>query len=209
MGLGRNKAGSRGLMRKTLITLVLLGLGGPAFAAQQQVYKWNAANELYFVLPTPQSLYLKGSKATEVAHPLGLGVRAVGNGDFFGRTGAVQIQAIKTAHNGSFWLLDFLAGVEYIEPKAESRRLRFMLAALGDIGLADTNFYMVPVLSAGLLYTTDPAAATPAGITLNMFWRPVKIDIPDAGGGRDGTLRPVLGLKLGYIFEGFWSVKDK
>jgi len=29
------------------------------------------------------------------------------------------------------------------------------------------------------------------------------------GGGRSGTLKPALGFKVGYIFEGFWKVKEK
>ncbi|MCM2266474.1 MAG: hypothetical protein NDI60_01720 [Elusimicrobiales bacterium] len=194
-------------MRKTIGVLILLGLALPALAADKPVYKWNAANELYVLLPTPQNLYLKSSRATEIVHPLGLGLRAVGNGELFGRTGGLQVQLVKTAHNGSFWLLDFLAGVEYVTPKTEGRPLRFTVAALGDLGLADTNFYLAPILSAGLIYTTDQAADTPVGLTLNLFWRPSGIDIPDAGGGRDATLKPVLGVKLGYIFEGFWSVK--
>lgn len=196
-------------MKKIFTTLVLLGVGWPALAADKPVYKWNAANELYFLLPTPQTLYLTESKTNEVVHPLGLGVRTVGDGEFFGRTGAVQIQSVRTSRNESFWLLDFLAGVEYMTPKAENRRLRLTLSALGDIGLADTHAYMVPILSAGLIYATDPAALTPVGFTLNVYWRPAIIDVSDTGGGISGELRPAVGLKLGYIFEGFWTVKEK
>lgn len=35
------------------------------------------------------------------------------------------------------------------------------------------------------------------------------IDLDSVGGGRSGTLKPALGFKVGYIFEGFWAVKEK
>lgn len=28
-------------------------------------------------------------------------------------------------------------------------------------------------------------------------------------GGKSGTLKPALGFKVGYIFEGFWTTKEE
>jgi len=68
---------------------------------------------------------------------------------------------------------------------------------------------MAPVISAGLLYTTDETAATPTGLTFNIFYRPTEIDLDDVGGGKSGRLQPALGFKVGYVFEGFWTRKEK
>jgi hypothetical protein len=29
------------------------------------------------------------------------------------------------------------------------------------------------------------------------------------GGGKNGTLKPAISFKVGYIFEGFWTTKEK
>ena len=151
--------------KHTLIFFVLLAVGlSPARAAESKpVYKWVSANEFYFILPTPQDLYLPGNKDTAVVHPLGLGFRAVGNGERFSRTGALQIQSVKASNRSlpetnSFYILDMLLGLEYMTPQVQGKPLRFTASALGDFGLSDTTLFMAPVLSAGLLYTTDEYA---------------------------------------------------
>ena len=202
--------------KHTLIFFVLLAAGlSPVWAVESKpVYKWVSANEFYFVLPTPQDLYLPGNKDTTVVHPWGLGFRAVGNGESFSRTGAFQIQNIKATNrslpeSNSFYILDLLLGVEYMTPKVQDKTLRFTASAVGDIGLSNTDFFLAPVLSAGFLYTTDQAAETPTGLTFSVFYRPTDIALSDVGSGTKATLRPALGVKLGYIFEGFWTTKEK
>ncbi|OQA07486.1 MAG: hypothetical protein BWY65_01861 [Firmicutes bacterium ADurb.Bin373] len=37
----------------------------------------------------------------------------------------------------------------------------------------------------------------------------IHLDLDTVGGGKAGTLKPALGFKIGYIFEGFWTVKEK
>ena len=202
--------------KHTLIFFVLLAVGlSPARAAESKpVYKWVSANEFYFILPTPQDLYLPGNKDTAVVHPWGLGFRAVGNGERFSRTGALQIQSVKASNRSlpetnSFYILDMLLGLEYMTPQVQGKPLRFTASALGDFGLSDTTLFMAPVLSAGLLYTTDEYADTPTGLTFNIFYRPTDIDLDNVGGGKNGTLKPTIGFKVGYIFAGFWTTKEK
>lgn len=194
-------------MRALLLGL-LLAAGAPCAAADKPVYKWNAANEFYFVLPGPQTVYYQGAGATETVRPWGFGLRGVGAGERFSRTGALQYRTARTSGGDSFWLLDLLAGLEYLTP-AGAGPLRYSAAALADLGLSDTTLYAAPVLGAGLLYVTDREAATPTGLTLGVFWRPLRVDIDNAGAGRDAELRPALWFKLGYLFEGFWSLKEK
>jgi len=197
-----------------LFILLVAGVSQVYAADSKPVYKWVSANEFYFILPTPQDLYLPVNKDTTVVHPWGLGFRAVGNGESFSRTGAFQIQSVQATNrslpeSNSFYILDLLLGVEYMTPKVQSKPLRFTASALGDFGLCDTTLFMAPVISAGLLYTTDENAETPTGLTFNIFYRLTDINLNNVGGGQGGTLNPALGFKVGYIFEGFWTTKEK
>lgn len=144
--------------------------------------------------------------------PWGFGVRGVG-AETVGKTAALQLQSVKVDNpatgKNNFYLLELLLGLEYVTPRAEGRPLRFKGSALADLGLADNTLFAAPMLTAGLLYDTDPAAETPNGFTLDLFYRLTDVEIDNAGGGRGGTLKPALGVKIGYIFEGFWTVKDK
>ena len=196
--------------------VLLAAAAAPAGAAESTpVYKWVSANEYYFILPAPQDIYFQGNKETALAYPWGFGFRALGNGrELLSKTGAVQVQSGKVSGHGlpeakSLYITDMLLGLEYMTLKVKGKPLRFTASALGDFGLANTEFFMAPVISAGLLYTTDESAETPAGLVFSVFYRLINVDLGDMGGGKNGTLRPALGFKLGYIFEGFWSTKNK
>lgn len=180
-------------------------------AAAKPVYKWVSANEYYFLLPTSQDLAISGTGAESVK-PWGFGFRAVGN-ETFSKTGGLQFQSIKVDSPGTgrntFYLWDLLLGMEYMAPKVQGKPLRFTASAFADLGLSDTTFYAAPVISAGLLYATEENTDTPTGLTFDIYYRLTDIDLDNAGGGRAGTLRPALGFKVGYIFEGFWTTKEK
>lgn len=180
-------------------------------ADPKPVYKWVSANEYYFLLPTSQDLAISGA-GTENVKPWGFGFRAVGH-ETFAKTGGLQFQSVKvdspSTGRNTFYLWELLLGMEYMAPKVQGKPLRFTASALGDFGLSDTTFFVAPVLSAGLLYTTDETALTPTGFTFDIYYRLADIDLDSVGGGRAGTLKPVLGFKVGYIFEGFWAVKEK
>lgn len=192
-------------MRLAAALALLCALGAPA-AQAAPVWHWAAANEAYFIAPAAQTLRVQGAGSTTV-HPWGLGFRGVG-GQVFSKTGAVQLQSVK-AGKDAFYLLDLLLGLQYLSPKTPGRPLRFTAAGCADLGLSDTTFYAAPVLSAGLLYTASEQAETPAGFTFNLYYRFTDIHLDNAGNNRAGTLRPALGIKAGYIFEGFWTIKDK
>lgn len=180
-------------------------------ADPKPVYQWVSANEYYFILPTSQDLAISGV-GTESVKPWGIGFRAVGH-ETFAKTGGLQFQSVKvdspaTGRN-TFYLWELLLGMEYMAPKVQGKPLRFTASALADLGLSDTTFFAAPVLSAGLLYTTDETALTPTGFTFDVYYRLADIDLDSVGGGHSGTLKPTLGFKVGYIFEGFWAVKEK
>lgn len=183
-----------------------------AYAAESKpVWKWVSANEYYFILPAAQDLHISGG-GTESVKPWGFGFRAVGN-DTFSKTGGLQFQSIKVNNSSTgkdtFYLWDLLLGMEYMAPKVQGKSLRFTAAAFADLGLSDTTFYAAPVISAGLLYTTNEFADTPTGLTLDIFYRLTDIDLDNVGSGNAGTLKPALGFKVGYVFEGFWTTKEK
>ncbi|MDD2803960.1 MAG: hypothetical protein PHV33_00265 [Elusimicrobiales bacterium] len=200
-------------MKRSFPILILLLAGTPPFlfaAESKPIWKWVSANEYYMILPAAQDLNISGD-GTESVKPWGFGLRAVGN-ETFSRTGGLQLQSIKVDSNSTgkntFYLLELLLGMEYMTPKVQGKPLRYTASAFADLGLADTTLYAAPVISAGLLYTTDEYADTPTGLTFDIFYRLTDIDLDNVGGGKAGTLKSALGFKIGYIFEGFWTSKS-
>jgi len=199
---------------KTLAALIVLFLGAlaPANAAEgKPIWKWVSANEYYLILPTAQTLHISGGGSDSVK-PWGFGLRAVGN-ETISKTGGLQFQSVKVDNprtgKDTFYLFDLLLGMEYMTPKAQGKPLRFTAQAYADLGMSDTSFYAAPIISAGLLYTTNDYADTPTGLTFDVFYRLTDISLDNVGGGKAGALKPALGFKLGYIFEGFWTTKEK
>ena len=191
--------------------LMLIACGAISAAESKPVYKWMAANEYYMIMPTAQTFDVSGGGSDRVK-PWGFGFRAVGQ-DTFSKTGGLQFQSVKVdnPHTGkdTFYLFDLLLGMAYMAPKVQGKPLRFTAQAFADLGLSDTTLYAAPVISAGLLYTTDEYAETPTGLTFDVYYRLTDIDLDNVGGGKSGTLKPALGFKVGYIFEGFWTIKEK
>ena len=201
-------------MKKTTTLLALVfGILPCAYAADPKpVYKWMAANEYYMIMPTAQTLNISGG-GSESVKPWGFGFRAVGNNETISKTGGLQFQSIKVdnPHTGkdTFYLFDLLLGMEFMTPKVQGKPLRFTAQAFADLGLSDTTLYAAPMISAGFLYTTKEFTDTPTGLTFDIFYRLIDLDLDNVGGGKSGTLKPALGIKIGYIFEGFWTVKEK
>ncbi|MCX5792761.1 MAG: hypothetical protein NTY45_11205 [Elusimicrobia bacterium] len=100
---------------RTLSCLAILLAGSLPAGAAVPVYKWFPSNEFYFAAPLAQNLRYPGGTARAAAWAFGF--RAVSNGEGVGKTGAFQIQHLtlnsRTAGvNGSFYLLELLAGAE-------------------------------------------------------------------------------------------------
>lgn len=199
-------------MQKAVALFVLFAALGAARAqAAAPVWNWVAANEFYFIAPTPQRLHIDGAGGATV-NPWGLGFRALGS-QAFSKTGALQLQSVKVdkpaTGKNTFYLLELLLGMQYITTKVPGKPLRFTAAGYADLGLADTTFYAAPVLTAGLLYTASDQAETPTGLTFDLYYRLTDIDLDNVGNNRAGTLKPALGFKVGYIFEGFWTTAQR
>lgn len=197
-------------MRLSLAVFLLLA-AAPARAAAP-AYQWFPSNEFYFSAPLTQDIHYPSNNKTSHADAWALGFRAVGNGSGVGKTGGLQIQHLTVNNggsgvNGSFYLLEMLAGAEYISPKVDNSPLRFTAGLLANAGLADTTLFVAPMLTAGLLYQTA-ATQVPAGFSLAFYYRFTDIALNDAA-GQPGALRPALGLRLGYTFKGFWTRQQK
>ncbi|MCX5785273.1 MAG: hypothetical protein NTX59_06260 [Elusimicrobia bacterium] len=200
-------------MKILLAVLLAAAMPGMARAENKPAFKWVPNNEFYFILPLPQNIYLPGNKETAQVRPWGLGLMSLGNGEEFSKTGGLQLQHVNLngsslGADNSFYIFDFLAGLGYMSPKIQTKPLRFTASALGDIGLAAGDFFMAPVVSAGLFYQTDNGSDAPSGINFTFFYRFTEISLSDMGGGTSGKLRPALGFKIGYIFKGFWTQKE-
>jgi len=191
--------------------LIAFGMVQAHAVESKPVYKWVSANEYYVILPAAQRLDISGGGSGS-GKPWGFGFRAVGN-ETVSKTGGLQFQSIKVdnPHTGkdTFYLFDLLLGMEYMTPKVQGKPLRFTAQAYADLGLSDTMLYAAPMISAGFLYTTKEFTDTPTGFTFDVFYRLIDLDLDNVGGGKSGTLKPALGFKIGYIFEGFWTVKEK
>lgn len=201
------------MTKSTTLLVLLFGMLPYVNAADPKpVYKWMAANEYYMMLPTVQTLNISGG-GSENVKPWGFGFRAVGNNETISKTGGLQFQSIKVdnPHTGkdTFYLFDLLLGMEFMTPKVQGKPLRFTAQAYADLGLSDTTLYAAPMISAGFLYTTKEFTDTPTGLTFDIFYRLIDLDLDNVGGGKAGTLKPALGFKIGYIFEGFWTTKEK
>ena len=201
-------------MKKVFFILILVLAGTPPFlfaAESKPIWKWVSANEYYMIMPTGQSLDISGG-GNETVKPWGFGFRAVGH-ETISKTGGLQFQSIKVdnPHTGkdTFYLFDLLLGMEFMTPKVQGKPLRFTAQAYADLGLSDTTLYAAPMISAGFLYTTKEFTDTPTGLTFDIFYRLIDLDLGNVGGGKSGTLKPALGFKIGYIFEGFWTTKEK
>ncbi len=194
-----------------LVILLSAGLAQARAAEAKPVYQWVSANEYYFILPTGQDLYLPRNGDTLRVKPWGFGLRAVGH-ETFSKTAGLQFQSIKvdtlSTGRNTFYLWDLMLGMSYIAPKVEGKPLRLTASAVADLGLSDTTFFVAPIISAGLLYATEEYSATPTGFTFDIYYRLTDIDLDNVGGGA-GTFKPALGFKVGYIFEGFWTTKEK
>ena len=192
-----------------LILLIASAVTSTWAAESKPVWKWVSANEYYLIMPTAQTLDISGG-GNETVKPWGIGFRAVGH-ETISKTGGLQFQSVKVdnPHTGkdTLYLFDLLLGLEYMTPKVQGKLMRFTAQAYADLGLSDTTLYAAPVISAGFLYTTNEFADTPTGFTFNIFYRLTDLDLDNVGGGKAGTLKPALGFKLGYIFEGFWTTK--
>ena len=116
-----------------LFAMMAVGLARVHAAESKPVYKWVSANEFYFLLPAAQSLHLPGNGDTESVQPWGFGFRAVGN-ETFSKTGGLQFQSVKVDNpstgRNTFYLWDFLLGMEYMTPKVLAKPLRFTASAL-------------------------------------------------------------------------------
>lgn len=201
-------------MKKLFSILILVLSGTPPLllaAESKPVWKWVSANEYYMIMPTGQSLDISGG-GNETVKPWGFGFRAVGH-ETISKTGGLQFQSIRVdnPHTGkdTVYLFDLLLGLEYIAPKVQGKPLRFTAQAYADLGFSDTTLYAAPMISVGFLYTTNEFADTPTGFTVDIFYRLTDLDLDNVGGGKAGTLKPALGVKIGYIFEGFWTTKEK
>lgn len=197
---------------KIILLLSALFISSLSIAAESKpIWKWVSANEYYMVMPTAQTLDISGS-GSENVKPWGFGFRAVGH-ETISKTGGLQFQSVKVDNprtgKDTFYIFDLLLGLEYMTPKVQGKPLRFTVQASADLGLSDTTLYAAPMISAGFLYMTNEFADTPTGLTFDIFYRLTDIDLDNVGGGQAGTLKSALGFKLGYIFEGFWTTKEK
>lgn len=177
-------------------------------AAAMPGYRWLPSNEVYLTAPLKQTIIYSEGGISPFADALGLGYRLAGDGQGVTGTAAAQLQRLTVSNSilglsGTFSLLELLAGAEYLFPADSKRLLRWTASALADLGFGGGTVFMAPMLTAGLLYRANPAAAGPGGVTFTVYYRFTDITLHSAL-GQSVTLRPALGFRLGYLFPSFW-----
>lgn len=198
------------MFRKVLIWALVLSPVLASAATKKPEQKWEPSGETYFLLPISQDIRYTASNRTVSADAWGLGYRFLGSKEGVSRTAALQIQRLSVDDSaagvdGSFYMAEILAGGEFISPLFNNN-LRFTLSAMGDFGIAGGDLFMAPMLTIGALYQVKSEYNQPSGLHLSLFYRLTEIRSGDAA-GRDGRIKPAIGLRLGYAFPGFWLTK--
>ncbi|HOI41310.1 MAG TPA: hypothetical protein PK523_00060 [Elusimicrobiales bacterium] len=199
-------------VRRTKALVLLLALC-PVFAqaaAKKPGQTWEPSGETYFVLPLAQNVYYPANDREVSADAWGFGYRLPVGREGFSRSAALQLQRVSVRNaaigvDGGFYLLEILAGGEYISP-TNPAGFRLTASAMADFGLAGGDLFMAPMLTLGALYQVKNEYDQPSGPHLSLFYRFTEVHVGDAA-GRAGKLRPVIGLRLGYAFPGFWVSK--
>lgn len=171
-------------------------------------YKWVSAKDLSLILPINTKLHIKDSKENESLNSFGLSFMGIGN-ETVSKTGGFRIEAFKVDNNltgkNTFYLFEFLFGVKYLSQKSD-KSIKPVLSVLGNLGMSSSrDFFIMPELNVGFLYSKDFLAETPKGFIFEVFYKPFQTYISDAGNNKSGDLKPFVGIKLGYVFEGFWQ----
>jgi len=199
---------NRPAFRALILLLTFCPALSHAAAAKKPEQTWEPSGETYFLLPVGQDVRYAASNRTVSADAWGLGYRFVGNKEGVSRTAGMQLQRLSVTDaaagvDGAFYMAAIQAGGEFISPLS-ANNLRFTLSAMGEFGLAGGDLYMAPVLTIGALYQVKNLYDQPSGLHLSLFYRLTEITAGDAA-GKSGKIKPVLGLRLGFAFPGFWS----
>lgn len=198
------------MFRKVLILLLALAPVTAQAATKKPEQRWEPSGETYFVLPLNQDIYYPANDRKVSADAWGFGYRFLGNREGVSRTAGMQLQRVSARNaaigvDGSFYMLEIMAGGEFISAQSDSK-LRFTASAMADFGFAGGDLFMAPVLTLGALYQVKSLYDQPSGLHLSLFYRLTEVHIGDAA-GKTGKLKPAIGLRLGYAFPGFWGTK--
>jgi len=193
---------------RLLVLLAVLAAPVGLWAAMPG-YSWYPANELYFTVPVKQTIHYSEGGRTRNADAWGFGYRVVGDGQGVNTTSAFQLQRVTAGNstarvNTALTFFDLLTGVEYNFTN-KNRPLHFSVAALVNLGFCEPTPYMAPMLTGSVLYRTN-AATTAENLILTFYYRLTDVALASVD-GQAAILRPALGLRLGYIFQGFWGPK--
>lgn len=190
-----------------ILVFVLLASNIPGLMQAQDKPKWHPPSELYLILPLPQHMYMLDNKETAQVSSFGLGLGGgVGNGEKFHTDFGLQFQRMSfnsrsRPDSKSFNIFDLLLGFGYLSPEVQNKNLRFTASMMGNLGWASDDFFLAPLVTAGLFYQLNNYSETPSGLNFTFYYRFTEIDISTIG----GRLQPGLGFRIGYIIGGFYS----
>jgi hypothetical protein len=189
------------------ISALLLLLPGLAAAAMPG-YNWVQSQELYMSLPYRQSVSYPTMGQEKYADTWGFGFRTSGDGEGLSRTAGFQVQRVTVSHgpagvNDTATFFEVPLGAEYISTPYKKTKYRFTGSLLALLGMCRDSYYMAPMVTVGVISQKDISRRVPEGLSLSLYYRLTDIEIDNLA-GQNGMLRPAYGLRLGYVFKGFW-----
>ncbi|MEF3280564.1 MAG: hypothetical protein K6357_06325 [Elusimicrobiota bacterium] len=177
-------------------------------------YQWNYPVNTYFILPTTLRLEIASQNETKKINQWGFGFSSIGWEGFSMVTGLELKGARVELKNDStnFYIFDLILGVKYILPETK-RRFWITSSFAGEFGVSGSNVFITQVISAGIILPNkniiEPIYSSNVinGFSIDIFYTPFEIDFDEFIDGNKAILKPHLGIKFGYIFEGFWTQK--
>lgn len=193
-------------MFRTIFAALLL-LPGTAAAAMPG-YNWVQSQELYLSLPYRQSVSYPTMGQEKYADTWGFGFRTSGDGEGVSRTAGFQVQRVTVSHSlagaaGTATFFEVPLGAEYIGAPYKKTRYRFTGSLLALLGMCRDSYYMAPMITVGVISQKDISRKAPEGLSLSLYYRLTDVEIDNLA-GQNGMLRPAYGVRLGYVFKGFW-----
>lgn len=198
------------MKKATLLFVSVLIINSLSFAAikkgVKESYKWYDSSLFYFNVPVNERLEF--SQKDKKIHPFGAGFQIINPYSVISKTFAFEIEYADTGKSinikeDNLWMLTLKYGLTYISDKKENKKFSFISSVFADLGLANEKVFFTPEFSAGFLYFTNDYNRE--SFVFSLFYRPFKINTGTLSGYNDVKIKPVLGIRAGYLFEGFWS----
>ena len=189
-----------------LIIPLSISLVFSATKKQEEKYTWHNSTIVYFNLPFKRTLKFPSNKGKNI-YPWGTGFRIIEPYSRISKTFSFEIEysnieADNTIGDDNLWVLTLKYGISYNQQPKERQKYSFTSSILANLGFINEKLFFTPEFLAGIMYFTNDYNRE--SCVLSMFYRPIKINIGRLSGYNNVRISPQFGVRVGYLFEGFW-----